>query len=178
MKKVIILFTMVLIVVGCNISNTPSSKVQKYLDSFINLSEDVEMDIETTVTSENLSNENKEIYKSVLKRQYQDLKYEIKDEKIDGDNAQVTVKVTIYDLYHAEKESLNYMNEHTNEFNDENGMFNNELYNTFRINKLLEENNKVDYEIVFNLDKKDTEWILRNPDRDTLEKINGLYKYD
>ena len=178
MKKIILLLTMLIIIVGCNLTNTPSGKVEKYLNNYNNLSDDVLMDIEATVSSENLSSENKELYKNVLKKQYENMKYEIKDESIDGNKATVTVKISVLDLYHAEKESLNYMNEHADEFNDANGMFDNELFNHYRINKLMEESNVVDYEIKFNLDKNNSEWILKNPGRETLEKLNGLYKYD
>ena len=74
MKKVIVLLFMLLLVVGCNLSNTPSSKVEMYLNGLNDLNDDVVMDIETKVSSENLTNENKEIYKKVLRRQYEDLK--------------------------------------------------------------------------------------------------------
>ena len=178
MKRIVVLLLVLFGIAGCNLTSTPRSKVEKYLNSFINLNEEVIMDIETTASSENLSSENKELYKTVLKRQYENMKYEIKDESIDGNTAIVTVKVNVYDLYNAEKESLNYMNENVTSFYDINNMFDNNLYNTYRLNRLSNESNRIDYEIQFYLDKKDSEWILRNPNREVLEKLNGLYKYD
>ena len=78
----------------------------------------------------------------------------------------------------AEKEALNYMGSNLSEFYDADGVFSNDLFNTYRINKLSIVEDRIDYEIKFYLDKKNDEWILRNPDRITLEKINGFYNYD
>ena len=178
MKKVIVLLFMLLLVVGCNLSNTPSGKVEMYLNGLNDLNDDVVMDIETKVSSENLTNENKEIYKSVLKRQYEDLKYEIKEESINGDEAFVIVKINVYDFHKEEANSINYMNDNTNEFSDVNGIFDNNLFNTYRLNKLNETKERIDYEIKFNLNKNNGEWVVQNPDKDTLEKINGFYDYE
>ena len=52
----------------------------------INLSDEVIMDLESKVSNEDLSNVNRELYKKVLTRQYESLKYEIKDETIDKDS--------------------------------------------------------------------------------------------
>ena len=177
MKKVLLVL-LSLVLFGCSLSNTPSSKVELYLNNFNNLTDEVLMDIETSALNENLSDANREQYKNVLSKQYENMKYEIKDESVDGNTAIVTANVKVYDLYKIEKESMNYMGEHLNEFSDSDGVFSNDLYNTYRINQLLNAKDKVDYEIKFYLDRKNDEWVLRNPERETLEKINGLYKYD
>ena len=91
MKKIILLIISILLV-GCSLTNTPSSRVSEYLDNYNTLSDDVIMDIETKVSNESLSNKNKDIYKKVLSRVYQDMKYEIKDESINGDKAIVCIK--------------------------------------------------------------------------------------
>ena len=178
MKKVLILFFMFLLVVGCNLSNTPSSKVEMYLDGLNNLNDDVILDIESKVSTENLTNDNKELYKEALKRQYQDLKYEVKEESINGDDAFVIAKISVYDFHKEEINSVNYMNEHTDEFSDVTGVFDNSLFNTYRLNKLNETKNKIDYEVKFELNKKNGEWVLQNPEKEVLEKINGFYDYD
>ena len=83
MKKIIVLVMMVLSLLGCNMSNTPSNEVERYLDNFNNLSDEVIMDVDSKVSMEELNNENKEIYKKVLLRQYENMKYEITDESIE-----------------------------------------------------------------------------------------------
>lgn len=177
MKKIIIVFIMLLSFTGCSLSNTPKSKVESYLNNYNSLGEDVIADMESKVAEENLSKENRNIYKKVLTRQYEDLKYEIKDEVIDGDNATVTVKLTVYDLYKSTQNSLVYLNNNQNEF-FENNAFSDELYNKYKLNEMLKMNDTIDYEVKFNLNKKDNEWILENPDRATLEKMHGLYNYE
>ena len=130
------------------------------------------------VAGEDLSVDNKEIYKKVLLRQYENMKYEIKDESINGDKAEVKVKVTVFDLYKMERESQNYMNENQNEFNNVNNLFDTNLYNKYRLNKMLETNDRVEYDVKFYLKKKDDNWTLIEPNRDVLEKIHGIYDYE
>ena len=105
MKKVFKTLLLVFMLTACSMSNTPKSKVEIYLNQFNSLSENVKKDLETTVASENLSNDNKDIYRKVLERQYENLNYSIKDEQINGDNATVTVQITVYDFYKTNKNS-------------------------------------------------------------------------
>ena len=176
MKKVIVSIISILLLFGCNLSNTPSGVVEKYLDSYINLTDDVMMDLETTIAGENLSDTNKEAYKKVLTREYENLKYEIKDESIDGDKATVVAKITVYDLYKSDIESNNYMSEHMDEFlvNNE---FDNETYISYRIGEMLKMSDTIDYELTFKFNKVNDEWVLENPSAETIEKLNGLYDY-
>lgn len=178
MKKLLITLTMLLSLVGCSLSNTPTSQVEAYLDNYNNLTEDVVADLDTTVSAENLNDENKSIYKEILTRQYKNLKYEVKDEIIDGDNATVNVQITVYDLYSVDKSSQEYMNQNVGIFNDENNIFDNDSYNNYKLNEMLKTNDTVNYDVTFNLEKKDNEWVIQNPDRVTLEKLHGLYNYE
>ena len=109
MKKIIV-FVLILVLFSCNFSNTPRDRVEEYLSSYNSLSDAVVLDIDTKVAGEDLSKENKEIYKKVLLRQFENMKYEIKDESISGDKATVLVKITVFDLYRADKESNMYIN--------------------------------------------------------------------
>jgi len=175
MKKIIVLLV-TLILFGCNLSNTPSHEVEKYLDNFINLSDEVKMDIDSKSSYEALNQENKETYKQALIRQYENMKYEIKDESINDNTALVKAYVTVFDYYKTDNLSKEYLNNHIEDFNDVNGLFDNEKYNTYRLGELLKSKDTTTYEVTFNL-KKDSNgnWILENPSRETLEKINGFY---
>ena len=177
MKKIVLLIASFLLI-GCSISSTPSGKVELFLNNYNNLSEEVLRDIEKSSLNENLNEDNRKLYKEVLSKQYENMKYEIKNESIDGNTAIVTVKITVYDLYKVDKESLNYMSQNISEFYDSEGVFSNDLFNTYRINRLQNAEDKIDYEIQFYLDKKNDAWVLKNPDKTTLEKINGLFNYD
>ena len=176
MKKIIFLF-IPFILFGCNLYNTPSTLVERYLNNYINLSEEVITDLETKASSEDLSNVNRELYKKVLERQYESLKYEIKDETIDSDKAEVLVNIVVYDLFKAEDESNKYMNENINEFYNSNEEFDNDIYNKYRLNEMLNTTDRIDYDIIFKLKKVDGSWMLETPNRDVLEKIHGLFNY-
>lgn len=177
MKKVILILMSIFLLPACSLSNNPKSKVEAYLNQYNNLSDNVKLDLESKVASENLSDKNKEVYKDLLTKQYKNMKYEIKDEKINGDEATVNVKITVIDYFKAQKESEDYLKKNTDEFYDENQVFNDELFNTFKLKKISEVKDTVDYDISFNLNKVDGQWKLENPDRVTLEKMHGLYDY-
>ena len=173
MKKIFKVILLSLMLTACSMSNTPKSKVEIYLNQFNSLSENVKKDLETSVASENLSDSNKDIYRKVLERQYENIKYTIKDEQINGDNATVTVQITVYDFYKSNKNAETYYDEHTDEFMTSNGTtIDIEKYNKYRLDEMLKMNETVDYEIKFYLNKEDVEWVIQNPDRTTLEKIH------
>lgn len=178
MKRLLLLLIVLFTLVGCDISNTPKSKVGAYLDNYTSLSEDVMKDLEIKLLNEDLNNENREKYKNVLMREYQNLKYYIKDESIDGDKATVLVKVTVYDLYKTEKETLDYMGSYSEEFIDSDGLFDNDLFNKYRLDQMLKQNDTVSYELNIDLKKVNDEWVVIDLDRDSLEKIHGLYNYE
>ena len=94
-RKYLLFVVLLLSLSACSLSNTPTGKVEAYLNQYNSLSDNVKIDMESKVTSENLSSGNADIYRNVLTRQYQNMKYEVKDEKIDGENATVTVKVIL-----------------------------------------------------------------------------------
>lgn len=175
MKKLILVALMTLLFCGCSMTGTPSIKVSEYLSKFNSLDELVIQDMESTIQGENLSVENTTIYRNVLQRQYQDLKYDIVEESINGDNAVVIAKITVYDLHASKMNSETYMNEHQDEFLDVDNMFDQENYMKYRLENMLSTKDTVSHNISFNLTKKDDEWVIDEIDRVTLEKIHGLY---
>ena len=172
-----LMFLSILLVTGCGM-NTPKSKVESYLNRYSSLSDEVRTDLEARVSSENLSLDNQKVYKDALTRLYENIKYEIKDESINGDKATVKVKLTVYDLYKVDRDSVDYMNSNSNEFYDDNNQFSEELFNKYRVNQMLTTNETVNYEVDFYLNKVNGEWIIETPDRTTLEKLNGMYNYN
>ena len=99
MKKILVMIVSLFMVVGCSCSNDKAADaVEKYLNDYKGLSDNVLQDIDDLVENESLTDKGKETYKEVLKRQYRDLIYTIENEDYDGDTADVTVKITVYDL--------------------------------------------------------------------------------
>ena len=104
---------------------------------------------------------------------------EFKDEQINGDNATVTVNITVYDFYKSNANAEKYYNEHTDEFTTSNGTtIDIDSYTKYRLEEMLKMSDTVDYEIKIHLNKENDEWVIQNPDRETLEKIHGLYDYE
>ena len=177
MKKVLSFLLIVFLMVGCNMMNTPTKKVEEFLMSYQTLSEDVVSDLELSAEMENLSSTNKITYMDVMQRNYKNLKYEIANENVNGDEAVVTAKITVYDLYKAMKESNDYLTDNSTEF-EVNGVYDQNKYREYELNQMLKTNYTVDYTISFNLSKVDEEWVLNEPDNVVKEKIHGIYNYE
>ncbi|OLA93175.1 MAG: hypothetical protein BHW63_02550 [Mycoplasma sp. CAG:611_25_7] len=113
MKKLILGFSVFLtsiLLVGCTLSNTPTKKVERYLDNYRNLDETVLTQLDTIVEADTIMTATqKEDYRNILKRQYQNLVYTVKDEIVDGDKAKVTVEIEVYDLYKITNEYLEFV---------------------------------------------------------------------
>lgn len=181
MKKLLICLSCLffsLFITGCAMDNTPTKKVEHFLDNYRSLNDTVigQMD-EIVATDQLMNDEQKTAYKDVLKRQYQDLTYTVKDETIDGDNAQVSVEIEVYDFYKITQESDAYYNTNPLEFQDETGALVQSKYIDYRIGRLKDANEKVKYTIDFTLRKVDDEWVLDDIDDVTRQKIHGLYAY-
>ena len=178
MKKILLTFLTCILLCACDMIDSPTMKVQQYLNDFNNLNETVVEDMESSIIEENLSSDNTSIYREVLTRQYKDLRYEIVDETINDDKATVKAKVTVYDLYNSNKQSETYMNEHQDEFMDTENVFDQESYMKYRLDEMLKTTNTITHEVTFNLTKIEDEWVIDDIDRETLEKIHGLYDYN
>ena len=177
MKKFLWLF-LILLFTGCgDLSNTPNKRVEEFLRKYQMLDSEVLNDLDNAIAQDaTLTPQQAETYRDIMKSHYQKLTYEIKDDKIDGDRAQVTVEITVTDLRNILSDAEAYMNAHMSEFFDENGVYSVSKYNDYRLEELKKANEKVQYTIYFNLGKVDKKWQLDNLDQITYDKINGIYK--
>ena len=178
MKKILVMLISLVMVVGCSCSNDKAADaVEEYLNEYKGLSNNVLEDIDELVSNENLTDKGSETYKEVLKRQYRDLIYTIENEDYDGDTAMVTVKITVYDLYKAQKNASIYLNSHQDEFLTD-GEYDNDLYMDYKLEEMRDMNDRSSYNIVFNVTKTDGKWVVEQPSEEVLEKIHGVYNYD
>ena len=177
MKRIVGLIIVSLFLFGCSDMKAKNA-VSDYLNQYNNLTEEVLDDLEKTVTGEDLTEEQVLKYKDIIKKQYQDLRYEIIDEKYNGDQAIITAKISVYDLYKAEKDASKYMNENTEEFYDKNNSYSNKKYIDYKLDQMKKEIERVTYTIDFNVTKKDGAWVVEQPSRTDLEKIHGIYNYE
>ena len=180
MKKrlLFVVLSILLLTTGCMLSNTPTSKVEALLNKYNSNDQAIVTELEDYLEENELSDDLKEKYKDVYLKQFSDLKYEVKDEVIDGDNATVTVQITVYDFYKTEMASNNYLTEHREEFYKEDGVYDKEKFENYKLEELKNTNDKVDYTIDFTLTKVDGDWAIDNLNDEQLEKIHGVYAYE
>ena len=177
--KVLLVVGICLVLAGCGcMKKTAKGAVQDYLNQYKNLSSNVINDMDTVINNENLTDNQKEKYRDILKKQYQDLKYESTSEKYDGDNATVEVKITVYDLYKVQKDANNYLTNSGDEFK-ENGVYSNDLFMNYKLDKMKKVTDTVEYNITFNVTKDDKgNYKVNDLSNSDLEKIHGVYNYD
>ena len=178
MKKLFLMLVSLFMVVGCSCSNDKAADaVEKYLNDYKGLGDTALKDIDDLVEGEDLTDKGKETYKEVLKRQYRDLIYTIENEDYDGDTAKVTVKITVYALYKAQKDASEYLSNHQDEFLTDRE-YDNDFYMEYKLEQMRDMNDTVSYNIVFNVTKTDGKWYVEQPSDEVLEKIHGVYNYE
>ena len=124
-----------------------------------------------------LSDKQKEKYRDVMKKQYQNLTYTIKDEEVDGNDAVVTVEIEVYDFNKAMMEADNYLLNHQDEFLDNDNNISDEIFMDYKIEQMKNMSEKVKYTLEFDLTKNDGKWQLNDVDEITRQKIHGIYNY-
>ena len=126
MKRLFVILS-VLFFTGCSmldISNTPTKKVEEYLNKYQILDKEVLDQLDSVIDRKTkLNDENKKEYRELIKKQYKDLQYSIKEERIDGDEAVVSAEVIVTDFTKVINEAEVYKRGHIEEF------YNEEIYN-------------------------------------------------
>ena len=87
-----------LILLGCNKNLTAKDAVVEYLNGYINNDESIVNELNDYVDSEDFTDEQKELYKRILLKQYKTLTYNIVNETYDGDKATVVTRIRVIDL--------------------------------------------------------------------------------
>ncbi len=171
MKKKLIfgmlLVSLLFIFTGCtDLMNTPTKRVEELFSKYQTLDKDITKEIDTLVKSENLTDEEANRYRNIIEKQYKMLVYNVKDEKIDGDNATVTVQIEVLDYKSAiQKVDLNYQDDNYDKVK----------YTKDKLDALEQTKDKVTYTIEVPLVKKDKKWQVSNLSNDDLKKIQGMY---
>ena len=121
MKSKILLFLVTtLLITGCNdMMNTPTKRVEEYIGKYQILDSTVLTELDEVVDNSDYNESYKEEYKELMIKQYQNLSYKIKSEQTNGDNANVIVELEVFDYNNALKEANDYIEEHSDEFLDD-----------------------------------------------------------
>ena len=73
MKKIYLLIIICLMLVGCTMGNSPTSRVEDLFTKYQKLDEDISMGIDNVVNQQDLTKDHKERYRKLLERQYKNL---------------------------------------------------------------------------------------------------------
>ena len=179
MKKLLIAFMSITLFIGCtDLSNTPIKKTEDFLSRYQTLDNAVLTDLDEVILQDTTMNEEqKKDYKDIMKKHYQNLTYEVKDEVINGDDALVTVEITVTDFKKIMDETSAYMNQNIEEFYDDSGNYSVVIFTDYRLSKLKDAKEEVKYTIDFLLTKVNNQWQINELTQDVYDKINGLYDY-
>lgn len=168
MRKIISIFIFLILLVGCSLSNSPTSLVEELLSKYQRFDSDIESGISNVLADENLTSTQKERYKKLLENQYRNLSYEIKEERIDGEEATISTEIKVINYKKAINDTYNYYqgkNDYTLE-----------EYNDTKLDNLEKEKEKVTYTIDFDVKKdKDGNWKISSLSNETIKKIQGMY---
>lgn len=184
MKKVLCILSIFFLMTGCSIGpiedldNTPTKKVEAYLNSYQSLDDNIINDLDNILDEEiTFDEQQREKYRDIVKKGYQELSYEIKDEKINGDSATVEVEIEVIDQSKVMSEANDYLEKHKDEFNDEEGNYDTSMFTDYRLNMLEKNKSKVKYTLNLKLSKTDGKWKLDKLSENDINKINGTYNY-
>lgn len=180
MKKIIgLIIVLLLVVTGCdNLMNTPTKKVEKLLSNYQKLDEDVLKQLDDVISNETILDNNlKNRYQDLMKKQYKDLTYTIKEETIDGNISVVEVEIEVYDYNKAIKEAEEYLLKNSSEFKNSVDDVDTSKYNEYKIKLMEDMKERITYTINFTLSKVEDKWIVDDLTETERSKIHGLYAY-
>lgn len=182
MKKIIIPFFMSLTILlsGCGetLNNTPTKQVEMFFMNYQTLNQDVIEDLNNVLKSDSsMTDSQKDKYKDIMKRHYKDLTYDIKDERINGETAIVTVEIEVYDYSKTIANIDKYAEEHYDEFLDDDNNYSQEKFIDYRLSELEKVKDKVKYTLDLTLTKIDDKWELNQISSLDEDKILGIYEY-
>ena len=175
MKKIIILFLTFILFTGCeNLMNTPIKKTERFLEKYQMLDDDLLNELSYKIESTELTIDQKNTYRNLMKRQYSNLIYEVKDEEIDGKVAIVKVEIEVYDYSLANSKTLEYARNNQDEFITDNKI-DQKKYIDYKLNIMKSIDERIKYTLELKLIKKNKNWVMDELSEETLQKINGLY---
>lgn len=164
-KKIIVLGIVLFLLVGCSMANTPSSNVEALLMKYQKVDMDINNGIDTVLDEQNFTDAHRERYRKIIEKQYKNLSYEIKDEKIDGDRATVIVEIEVTD-YKGAISDLTF----------DSSIYTKESFDEEKLNRLENASGKVKYTLELSLTKdSDDVWKLDALTEEQIKKIQGMY---
>lgn len=164
-KKLFFWLLPLLFLVGCEMGNTPTAKVEDLFMKYQKLDNDIDVGINDVLVEQSMSEAQKERYRGLLEKQYKNLSYEVLEELVDGDTATVMVEVEVIDY----KRSIN-------DLVFDNTVQTKEQYDDEKLNRLENAKDKVTYTLEIGLTKdEEGMWRLNALTNEDIKKIQGMY---
>ena len=158
--------------------NTPTKKVEEFFNKYQTIDNKVIEQLDYTIDNDyELTNEQKEKYKNIMKKQYNDLVYTIKEETVDGNSATVKTEIEVYDYSKSIIEADNYLQNNQEEFLDENGTVNKEKFIDKKLDLMSKNTDRVKYTLILSLTKNNDVWKMNDITEIDRQKIHGIYSY-
>lgn len=189
---------LLLFLAGCgNMANTPTQKVEEFLGKYQTMDEDVITQLKQVLSDDKTMNdEQKDKYRALMEKQYQNLSYKIENEDIDGDKATVDVEVEVLDYATTINKSKKYYEEHKDEIEKENqedkkdndnviedagddletAVKESSAYINYKLKELESVSDTTTYTITFYLNKENGDWKLQDISDSDRQKLHGLYE--
>lgn len=164
-RKIGLFLVLILLLSGCAMSNSPTSKVEDLFMKYQKVDEDIALGIDNVIDYQNLTESHKERYRKLLEDQYKNLSYEIKDELVDGDMATVLVEIEVIDYKRA-----------ISDLTFDSSIYTKESYDEEKLNRLENAKDKVKYTLEIKLTKDDDgNWKVDALTNEQIKKIQGMY---
>lgn len=166
--KIILPVFLIILLAGCNLGNTPTSKVEELMSKYQSLDKDIKNDMENVLNNYEMTEDQANRYKSLLESQYKNLSYNIKDEEIDGNIATVKTEIEVMDY---RKVVDRVENEYAGT-----DYYGTSSYIDYKLQELENATDKVTYTINFTCTKDDEgTWKVDNLSNLDIQKIQGMY---
>lgn len=177
MKKILILIFCLIFLTGCTNSKA-TDPVKEYMEKYRNNAPEIQSSIEELLRQANMLEEQDELYRIIMKKQYIDLEYKITKETYNGDKANIEVEITVYDYEHSRIEAEKYRQEKKQDYVKEDGTWDKERYVDLQLKYMQKEIKRVKYTVNFNVNLQNEKWVLEPPDSTIIKKIHGIYNYN
>lgn len=179
-RKICLLFCGLFLLAGCGqMMNTPTKQVEEFLSKYQTMDKKVMNQLDEVIDSAGtMTKEQKEKYRELMKNQYKNLAYKIKDDTEDGDEATVEVEIEVYDYVTAIKNAESYLLTHKEEFlkeDEKEEAVDEQKFMDYKLKQMDQVKDKVKYTIHFVLEKEDKEWKLEDITDIDRQKLHGLY---
>ena len=150
------------LLVGCTLGNTPTARVEDFLYNY-QTNRNIKVSYSDLTSDTNLTSVQIKAYEDIIKKQYNNIMYEIDDEVIDGDSATVTISIEVKNF----KEAINKYDKDNYDLT---------RYHDLIIEELKNTKDTVTYFMGITLTKQDDDtWTVDPLTQENKEKLLGIY---